>query len=198
MAVKVWDASAGAFKDADTPMILDEASGAYKNSTGLVYDENSSAWSERWGENKLWLYKEGNECKNVTGGWNQGYLYSTSGYSYEKRSDSIYMMASSGTDVYIETLNKIDISKYNILKLSGLFSSTGSRAGYHIGINSSPKRPIGSATVLIQNGGSGKVTTEISVDISRNKDIGYLVFALGSSSMQSSTITATISNAWLE
>lgn len=87
MAVKVWDASAGAFKDAETPMIWDEASGAYKNSTGLVYDENSSAWSERWGSSKrLYIIKDGID-QGLVGGWtvkrvagNTSYKWDENGY----------------------------------------------------------------------------------------------------------------------
>lgn len=50
MAVKVWDAQSNAFKDAEIPMMWDSQAGAYKDSTGLVYDESTGAWSERWGE----------------------------------------------------------------------------------------------------------------------------------------------------
>lgn len=53
MSVKIYDSAIGAFRDADTPLIWDEASGAYKDSTGLVWNESMQAWEERWGSVKL-------------------------------------------------------------------------------------------------------------------------------------------------
>ena len=50
MAVKIYDSSAGAFKDAPTPQIYDASAQAYKESTGLVYDASKGAWEERWGD----------------------------------------------------------------------------------------------------------------------------------------------------
>ena len=64
MAVKIYDASAGAFKDAPTPQIYDASAQAYKDSTGLVYDTSKGAWEERWGNlaNGV-LYDSGKENK---------------------------------------------------------------------------------------------------------------------------------------
>ena len=64
MAVKIYNASAGAFKDAPTPQIYDASTQAYKDSTGLVYDTSKGAWDERWGglANGV-LYDRGKENK---------------------------------------------------------------------------------------------------------------------------------------
>ena len=64
MAVKIYDSSAGAFKDAPTPQIYDASTQAYKDSTGLVYDTSKGAWDERWGglANGV-LYDRGKENK---------------------------------------------------------------------------------------------------------------------------------------
>lgn len=56
MAVKIYDASAGAFKDAPTPQIYDASTQAYKESTGLVYDTSKGAWDERWGGVTAYVY----------------------------------------------------------------------------------------------------------------------------------------------
>ena len=69
MAVKIYDSSAGAFKDAQTPQIYDVSTQAYKESTGLVYDTSKGAWDERWGSDRVWLYRNGNEYNSLTGGW---------------------------------------------------------------------------------------------------------------------------------
>ena len=43
MAVKIYDSSVGAFKDATTPQIYDAGAQAYKDSIGLVYDASKGA-----------------------------------------------------------------------------------------------------------------------------------------------------------
>ena len=124
MSVKIYDSTIGAFKDAETPLILDEASGAYKESTGLVYDESVGAWSERWGDNKVYLYNQGNECTNVTGGWNN---YKIGGScQITKANDKLeFSMKNynsgdgSGHFASIFTVNKIDLSDYSSVKLVG-------------------------------------------------------------------------------
>lgn len=70
MAVKIYDSSVGMFKDAPTPQIYDTSIQAYKDSTGLVYDENKGAFDERWSADMEGvMYNKGNECKKLTGGW---------------------------------------------------------------------------------------------------------------------------------
>lgn len=91
MSVKIYDSTIGAFKDAETPLIWEEQAQAWKDSVGLVWNESAQAWEERWG-GKLWLYKEGDECVNVTGGWNN---------------------ASSRNGGAVQTDNKIDLSSYS-------------------------------------------------------------------------------------
>lgn len=61
MAVKIYDASAGAFKDAPTPQIYDASTQAYKDSTGLVYDTSKGAWDERWGSVKIVPFATGTD-----------------------------------------------------------------------------------------------------------------------------------------
>lgn len=130
MAVKIWDAQAKAFKDAEIPMVWDETSGAYKESTGLVYDESASAWNERWGNNKVYLYNQGGECTQITGGWVEprmsindwGYdanLRNNGTYERKKMQDSLYLSihskANSGTCVSYYTKNAVSLSGYNKL-----------------------------------------------------------------------------------
>ncbi len=58
MAVKIWDDALRAFKDAGTPLVYDENLRAWKESTGLVWNDGAQAWEERWSP-KLWLYDRG-------------------------------------------------------------------------------------------------------------------------------------------
>lgn len=61
MAVKIYDSSVGAFKDAPTPQIYDAGAQAYKDSTGLVYDESKGAFDERWGSVKIVPFATGTD-----------------------------------------------------------------------------------------------------------------------------------------
>lgn len=61
MAVKIYDSSVGAFKDTHAPQIYDAGAQAYKDSTGLVYDENKGAFDERWGAVKIVPFATGTD-----------------------------------------------------------------------------------------------------------------------------------------
>nr|DAJ48919.1 MAG TPA: hypothetical protein [Caudoviricetes sp.] len=120
MSVKIYDASAGAFKDAPTPQIYDASAQAYKDSTGLVYDTSKGAWDERWG-GKLWLYKDGDECRDVTGGWLLQKAIANSVCTFEKCIDSMQL---SGTykagyhfgSAFVYTTKMIDFRKFSKIK----------------------------------------------------------------------------------
>ncbi len=58
--VKIYDTASRAFKEAGTPLVYDGNLRAWKESTGLVWNEGAQAWEKRWGP-KLWLYDHG-EC----------------------------------------------------------------------------------------------------------------------------------------
>ena len=68
---------------------------------------------------KLWLYKDGDECTAVTGGWNVTYLRSSSYSTVAKNSDNIYMKNIQNNDYqpYMSTKLKIDTSRYSKLCL---------------------------------------------------------------------------------
>ncbi len=64
-------------------------------------------------DNKLYLYKDGNEFLPVTGGWSiTGYHVSYSG-GLTKYGDYMNFYSPSGTRLYVGTKNMIDISKYS-------------------------------------------------------------------------------------
>lgn len=54
----IYDKAAGAWRDAETPLVWDAEAQAYKNSTGLIWDEQAGAWSERW-NGRHYIYKNG-------------------------------------------------------------------------------------------------------------------------------------------
>ena len=65
MAAMIWDTEAHAYKNADTPMIYDPASGAWTETTGLAWDMESEAWTERW-NNGVRAYMYGAALETVT------------------------------------------------------------------------------------------------------------------------------------
>lgn len=104
MAVKIYDTSMGAFKDEPIPQIYDASAQAYKDSTGLVYDQSKGAWDERWEDNKIYLYKNGIGTR--------GFLNVHWVYDYK---DSTYH-TKNGCNSYGKAIC-IDVTKYNVLNV---------------------------------------------------------------------------------
>lgn len=78
-------------------------------------------------DNKLYLYKYGNEFTLITGGWNvTGYHVSLSG-SLTKYSNYMNFYTPSNSRIYIGTKNMIDLSKYStiVIKYNGNLVSSG-------------------------------------------------------------------------
>ena len=71
MPALIYDTTTQAFKDAETPKIYSSGDGAYVDAHGKIWDENAQAWVDAWVESGPpgYLYYQGNECKNITGGW---------------------------------------------------------------------------------------------------------------------------------
>ena len=113
MAVKIYDSSEGAFKDAPIPQIYDARSQAYKESTGLVYDTSKGAWDERWGSDRLWLYKDGDECIDITGGWIDGVRSGWCTLTKNPTNINMAFTPSGGGIIGIVTSNKIKTFGYS-------------------------------------------------------------------------------------
>ena len=69
---------------------------------------------------RFYLYNEGDECEDVTGGWSaDGYIYTgainTSLNAGVKNTDSFYLVESNSRSTMLGTANKIDLSGYNTL-----------------------------------------------------------------------------------
>lgn len=104
MSVKIWDAQAQAFKDAETPKIWNAENRAWKDSTGLIQDAENQAWKEVWTPfpDKVYLYNHGDECVDVTGGWKGAtVLVEGNGFNsdYYKNNDHL-MLRSYSYDFY--------------------------------------------------------------------------------------------------
>lgn len=62
MSAKIY--KDGAFQDAPIPKVF--AGGVEKETTGRIWKDGS--WQDVWSP-RLWLYRDGDECVDVTGGW---------------------------------------------------------------------------------------------------------------------------------
>ena len=69
MSVKIFDSASQAYAEPQSvPNRYDAESSAYVDTTGKAYDPDAAAWEEKWSP-KLYLYNEGDECTDITGGW---------------------------------------------------------------------------------------------------------------------------------
>ncbi len=76
--VRVWDAGLNAWRDAKTIRRYDQERQAFVD-VEAVYTTINGVKRQVW-PNKLYLYKAGDECVAVTGGW-KAYTYTHSGWS---------------------------------------------------------------------------------------------------------------------
>lgn len=185
MAVKIYDSSAGAFKDAPTPQIYDASAQAYKDSTGLVYDTSKGAWDERWGDNKvLYLYNQGDECTSITGGLSKsGYSYGNKGlaaftiYEAEKRADNLYFEAKgSGVLTCVGTQTKLDLKPYKSLNIR--FTPIAVLGSLNLIVTLSDTKAVNEENCIMINRIPGEVNVEKveTIDIS-NVDSAYMLLA---------------------
>ena len=130
MSVKIYDSTIGAFKDAETPLIWNESAQAWEDSVGLAWNESAQAWEEKWSAQKiLYLYDQGNQCADITGGWSNGWSYggggTTSLLANEFRVNADYGQNAKG----LETNKAIDVSEYTklIAEVTPLYCSYGTQ-----------------------------------------------------------------------
>ncbi len=132
MAVKIYDNEPQAFKDAETPLVHDGELQAWKQSTGLVWNEGLRCWEERWSP-ILWLYNEGDECADVTGGWIDAYNYATDypNRSVIKNGDGMEFKPAAGKDYPLAiTAKKIPFDRYGHLCVKASYSGGNGVNGY--------------------------------------------------------------------
>lgn len=129
MAALIWDEQSQAFVEpTNVPMRYDQESGAWVETTGMAWDTQAQAWEEKWSRVE-YLYKDGDECVDVTGGWN-AYPYRVNGYNTGKTPT-----LNKGTNAMTISLNnelsgnpdakrgcifsekKIDMSRFKTLKI---------------------------------------------------------------------------------
>ena len=213
MSVKIYDSTIGAFKDAETPLIWDEQAQAWKDSVGLVWNESAQAWEERWGDNKLWLYKDGDERIDVTGGYSVYTSYTDNPRGYgtaNKTSTYLELVSPSYAQRPTFITNKpIDYSRWNYVCAELTYivqSQTGiNRSGIYVGfLNNYGDRQcaFGFAYCRFKTGTDNKITlkSENKMDISGFDKSGQKYFRVGIDAGGDSIANQTvyIHKLWLE
>ena len=136
MSVKIWDSASQAFVEPqNVPRRYDAGSGAYVDTDGKAYSEADAAWMERWSKDKTpYLYNEGDECTDVTGGWDIKYNVSSS--RFQRNSDNLSYTATADSWSYCTSNNLMDLSKYSKLKMLAdiniSFSNMWNYAGFRL------------------------------------------------------------------
>ena len=134
----VWDSQLQAFVETAPPLVYDPVLEAYRETEGLVYNPALEAWQKVWPERpeKLYLYRDGDECTDVTGGW---YPWAESDVTINMESDHIQIVKV-GTKWQLAQLccrNPADLAKYHTMHIvlsgsakNGNYTGTSHNAAY--------------------------------------------------------------------
>ena len=138
-------------------------------------------------EYKLWLYKDGDECENITGGWvgTDGGYYASGNYtSGVKTANSLLLDGSTdgGYDKYLGTNYAIDFTNYSVLKCERI-AVTANESHPTIRVLGDNGRFCGSSNIIVIAGGTISNQVEIlEADVSSVTGAHYVVVACTSSS----------------
>lgn len=112
----------------------------------------------------LYLYKSGDECTDITGGWNVRY-----GREGTALTPNMLIKPTAGYGELISTTNKIDVSKYSKLSFEFTYTQgTHNPKGLEVGLASSVANPEAQKYVASVNCGTSTVTNKTikTLDIS--------------------------------
>lgn len=152
-------------------------------------------------DGKLWLYKEGDECSSVTGGWIKGHVYNTtSTTNFVKNADNITLTSSSNTRVTCLTSNLINVKGYSKLNVEVMVTSKGTsciRVAVSTNKNTNCENTSGdiAKSATWQENMTLNSRKVISLDISNANTSCYIGIANQSNS---GTLKFNIFNVWLE
>ncbi len=68
MAALIWDSNKQAFEESELPLTYNPAIDAWQDTEGYEHNSELDAWEKVW-PRKLYLYNQGDECADITGGW---------------------------------------------------------------------------------------------------------------------------------
>lgn len=148
-------------------------------------------------ETKRYLYKAGDECTALTGGWN-GRAVAGSGTNTGSftKSDDRMVLVSSGSNAYCftiaETAKAINFAGYDKLKAEVVAPSTNSSIYCDFGISTNPVNDMYSNTTKVVQAGKSNDMVTLEIDITGYQGSYYVDF------LADVGITITVFNVWLE
>lgn len=130
MAAMIWDTEAQAYKEAETPMIHDPASGAWVETTGLAYNPEAEAWEEKWSAFKPYvLYDNGvfSDTYKLSNCYQSGGYLTINSTTFTLRSNSGQYRMVFDTPIDLSIYNKIKA----ICKITGGVNGDSISLGVH-------------------------------------------------------------------
>lgn len=143
----------------------------------------------------LWLYRDGDECEDITGGWIANNISNLTGRqngSVTKNEDSVYLDGSGYTAASIVTSKKISKTGYE-----KIFLKTISQSGYSArirGMSINSGADSNDAIYFVSDDHIASTGETVSVDITSSSipnEFYVLCFSAGNS-------TSTVTQIWLE
>lgn len=124
---------------------------------------------------KLWLYRDGDECEDVTGGWtNSGYTYNGSAnQAVTKYSDSMYATTHIGDSLTAGIVNPVDVTNYSTLFAEVMRTDSSNLFQPWIGIASDKSL---SDKLVTPSVSSANVKETLSIDITSLTGNKYVAF----------------------
>ena len=143
---------------------------------------------------KLWLYKDGYECTDLTGGWaNSGYTYGgVANQAVTKYSDSMYATTHSGDSMTAGIVNPVDVTNYSTLFAEVMRTDSANLYQPWVGIASDKSL---SDKLVTPYASEANVKETLSIDITSLTGNKYVAFIHSNGSQSGSGYVYKI---WLE
>lgn len=128
---------------------------------------------------ELWLFKDGNQYTDATGGWEDGinYVYETSAQTPVNYNTSIHLNSNVSTDAIAKTVNKIDLTDIASIKFTLTASDSSNNNKKLLAIMSNDSGRIVTENIASIDCGSASVGSVISLDVSGITGKYYVLFA---------------------
>lgn len=128
---------------------------------------------------ELWLFKDGNQYTDLTGGWEDGinYVYESSAQTPVNYNTSIHLNSNVSTDAIAKTVNKIDLTDIASIKFTLTASDSSNNNKKLLAIMSNDSGRIATENIASIDCGSASVGSVISLDVSGITGKYYVLFA---------------------
>lgn len=128
MSVKIWDTETQAFKDAQMLQRYDATAKAFTECTSAK-KQTDGVWQDVWpdGPKVLYLYKDGDECVDVTGGFSVCYISNSYGNgTATKEQNALSLLSPSYSQMpAFGTNNKIDAKRFSKVFIEFTYYQSG-------------------------------------------------------------------------